>query len=40
METLQTFFGVNHWIVLIVLAALAGAMFRFFGWYKKRAEHP
>ena len=38
-ETLQMLFGVNHWIVLIVLAALAGGMFRFFGWYEKRAGH-
>ena len=36
-ETLQTFFGVNRWIVLIVLAGLAGGMFMFFGWYEKRA---
>ena len=38
-ETLQMYFGVNHWIVLIVLAVLAGGMFRFFGWYEKRAAH-
>jgi len=38
--TLQSYFGINHWIVLIVLAALAGGMFSFFGWYEKRAEHP
>jgi hypothetical protein len=30
---------VNHWIVLAVLAALAGGMFRFFNWYEKRAAH-
>lgn len=38
-ETLPMLFGVNHWIVLIVLAALAGGMFLFFGWYEKRPEH-
>lgn len=38
-ETLQMFFGVNHWIVIIVLAALAGGMFLFFRWYEKRVEH-
>jgi hypothetical protein len=27
-ERLQTFFGVNHWIVLSVLAALVGGMFQ------------
>jgi len=37
--TLPTYFGVNHWIVVIVLAALAGGMFLFFGWYEKRTAH-
>ena len=39
-ETLQMLLGVNHWIVLVVLAALAGGMFLFFGWYEKRQVHP
>lgn len=39
-ETLQSLLGVNHWIVLIVLALCAGGMFLFFNWYEKRAEHP
>jgi hypothetical protein len=39
-ETLHNIFGVNHWIVLIVLAVLAGGMFLFFNWYEKRAERP
>ncbi|MEK6743006.1 MAG: DUF6691 family protein [Nitrospirota bacterium] len=39
-ETLQALLGVNHWIVLIVLAALAGGMFKFFSWYEKRVVHP
>jgi uncharacterized membrane protein YedE/YeeE len=37
--TLQAYVGVNHWIVLIVLAAFAGGMFLFFDWYEKRTEH-
>jgi len=37
--TLQKLIGVNHWIVLIVLAAFAGGMFLFFSWYEKRATH-
>jgi uncharacterized membrane protein YedE/YeeE len=39
-ETLPHIFGVNHWIVLVVLAVLAGGMFRFFNWYEKRSVHP
>ena len=39
MATLPKFFGVNHWIVVIVLTALAGGMFLFFRWYEKRAGH-
>lgn len=39
--TLPNLLGVNHWIVLIVVVALAGGMFAFFGWYEKRErEHP
>jgi uncharacterized membrane protein YedE/YeeE len=38
-ETLQKLTGVNHWIVLIVLAACAGGMFLFFNRYEKRAGH-
>jgi len=36
--TLPGVFGVGHWTVLIVLAVLAGGMFRFFGWYEHRME--
>ena len=39
-ETLQMLLGVNHWTVLVVLAALAGGMFKFFSWHEKRVVHP
>lgn len=39
-ETLQMFFGVNHWIVLIALTVMAGGMFFAMERLEKRAEHP
>lgn len=38
-ETLQMFFGVNHWVVLIALAIMAGGMFFAMEWFEKRTEH-
>jgi uncharacterized membrane protein YedE/YeeE len=39
-ETLQMFFGVNHWVVLIALAVMAGGMFFTMEWFEKRARQP
>jgi len=39
-ETLQMFFGVNHWVVLIALAVMAGGMFFAMERFQKPAERP
>ena len=38
--TLQKLLGVNHWVVLIALAVMAGGMFFAMERFEKRAEHP
>ena len=39
-ETLQMFFGVNHWVVLIALAVMAGGMFFAMERFEKREGRP